>query len=224
MSKCIKCKVELEDSRVHCPLCGRCVDAEKGTANAPDVNECYPKGRSKKNVRLFVTAVLLIILFFATISCFAVEVAVEREIAWSWFVLSSAVLVAFGLLLPLRTYASYSVHVFIFTALVCGYFLILEMLTVWGWGLQYVVPFVITGISLGCVFPILLNSYHKWQFLFPLIEMIVIGLILFLVTFLSGFVSWPSLISLVVPLLIFFFILIFKFRKSENELRKRFYI
>ena len=49
MKHCKFCNIDIEEKKVHCPLCGKCVDEEKVKSGMVNHSDIYPDYHIKSN-------------------------------------------------------------------------------------------------------------------------------------------------------------------------------
>lgn len=222
MNHCDKCDVDVVDNVNHCPLCGRNIAKQHIVTES---FECFPDNKTWQSKRKLVTNILLaIILIGVAVSTF-LDLLLNKTITYSPFVWTGAGLAILDIILPIKNYWSFPVVNTVCAISIGAYILFLELFTnTFGWGLNYVIPFFLLFMTIYSVIIIWTRNYFKGiEFVIPLMIFCILSVASFFVTYFCKFVYWPALVSAITSLVLFVFILIFRFKRVQQEFHKSFF-
>lgn len=218
MNRCDRCNVEVVASKF-CPLCGRCVSDENTFSKVyPDAT---PEKQSAKYALRIVFGVLLLINFLAV----ALELIITKKFFYSWHIIVPSVLLYISVYFPIKKQWSLTgvFNISLFT--VCGYIIFLELFTnTFGWGVYYVVPFVLLAASILSWVCMSILKFIKVDVQLPLITSSILALVNFLVVYLTKGVYWPSTVSMLTGFALVFILFVVKSRRAKKNLQKNFHV
>lgn len=223
MRHCDKCNINIADDIPNCPLCGR--DISVGDDNSSKLS-CYPNNKVWENKRNFLMTILFYAVIVSVVVTMAVELIISHRLSYSYYVLTGAILAIFDIILPIKKRWSFSSVSTVVSISICLYLLFLELFThTFGWGLNYAIPFFILFMSLYSTITIFLRDYYKrFEFVVQLLLFVIISIAVFIVNLCMKFVLWPSLVAFLTSITCFAFVLIFRFKRVKQELKKSFFI
>ena len=218
MNKCDRCNVEIAHSKF-CPLCGRCVD------DGSNIEKAYPEINSEKISTKYVLRIIFGVLLLLNILGASVELIITKTFYYSWHMVVPSALLYLSVYFPMKKHWSLTgvLNISLFT--VTGYFIFLELFTnTFGWGLYYVVPFVLLASCLLCLMAMALTKFYKVDTQLPLILATLISLGIFLFVYLTKGVYWPSAITVLTGFAIVFTLFVVKNRRARKNLQKNFHV
>ena len=222
MNHCDKCNVDIVDNVNHCPLCGRNVSKEH---IATESFECYPDNKTWQSKRNLVTNIFLFVILIGSIISTFLDLFLHKTITYSPFVWTGAGLAILDIILPIKKYWSFPVVSTVCAISIVAYILFLELFTgTFGWGLNYVIPFFLLFMTIySCIIIWTRNYFKGFEFVIPLMIFCIMSIAIFFVNYFCGFVAWPALSVAITSLVLFVFILIFRFKKVQQEFHKSFF-
>ena len=222
MKHCDKCGVDIIDNVNHCPLCGRNISKE---LILDESFACFPDNNVWRNKRKLITNIFLWIIIFGTIITTFLDLLLNKTITYSPFVWTGTALAIIDIILPIKKYWSFPVVSTMLVITISAYLLFIEFFTkTFGWGLIYVIPFFLLASTIYCFLIICIRNYFKGiEFVIPLLIFCVLSLASFFTNYFCGFVFWPALVTAITSVVCFTSILIFRFRKVQQEFKKSFF-
>lgn len=224
MRHCDKCDVMIADTVEHCPLCGR--DISQGNEKLTEHFECFPDNKIWQSKRNTILNILFWVLVIGSIVTTIIDFLVDKKLTFCPFVWTGTLLVILDVIIPAKKRFSFPSVSTICAVSICAYILFLELYThTFGWGLQYTIPFFLLAMTIYCTVIIVSRQYYKgFEFVIPLLGFVVLSLATFLVNYFCKFVYWPALVASLSSITIFCFILIFRFKKVQQQFKKSFFI
>jgi hypothetical protein len=217
---CNKCKVELEQSVSHCPLCGKCINEK--LVDKEVLHENFPtdhKFQKDKKEALRATASLLILANFLIVFS---ELLLEGDINFSIYVAVSTLFVFFGIIIPIKNnWALVNYHSIFYVAFTL-YIVFLENYTnSFGWGITYVIPLFATAFSVYNFAMVLSNIKNRIEYILPIIILTVIAIICFALNYFGDLMLWPSLVAFLTTISVISVSFIFRSSKILKALAKK---
>ena len=218
MNHCDKCKVDVENGIHHCPLCGRSIDDTPKALKAtryPDYAEFYKH-------RLHLTTLLAKILIVLSLACVVIDLIFTFGQFWSTYVVAGAFLVLVGVLLPIRYRMSLSMQVKFQIFGLAVVIVILEIFTkTFGWGVGYVLPFVLGLYSIITLVMLFVKGYINFDFFLPMCFIAFCSILLYVLNkFVFHLVLWPVLIPLIISCVSIAMLFVFRFNRTLKCIKK----
>lgn len=228
MKKCNNCNVNLEDSRVNCPLCGKCVD--DNLAKSDEKEKCsaiYPRYNADKHYYggKRVCDLLIKILFMLGIIILLLDLMTNKTLTYSILVCGSMLYVY---LVSLRPIKKRMILEKIFNRLIIytGLFvLFLELITKsWGWGICIVLPSIYIVFSIVFIILFFAKGAMNYDVYIPFILMVIILAVSSILLIVFNEFKLITIISFLIALAGFLFIFLYKFKKGVKGIHKNFRI
>jgi len=218
MNHCDKCNVNVETGIHHCPLCGRSVD---DTPKAIKVTR-YPDYAEFYKHRLHVTTSLSRILIVLTLASVIVDLIFSFGSFWSTYVIAGAFLVLVGILLPIRYRMSFSMQVKFQIFGLSAVILIAEIFTKsFGWGVGYVLPFVLALYSIITLVMLLVKGHINFDYFLPMAFIAFCSILLYVLNkFVFHLELWPILIPLIISCVSIAMLFVFRFKRTLKCIKK----
>ena len=102
MKYCKFCNVYNEDKKVHCPLCGKCLDEEKVKIGIVNHSDYYPDNIIKSNMSNLICKIITGSLFVLTLLCIALDLLINYTVGFSLIVAIGFVFSYFVILRPAK--------------------------------------------------------------------------------------------------------------------------
>lgn len=156
MSKCVSCRLEVQDYLTYCPLCGKFINAEP-----KDMPIAYPKVNKRYIRKNAVLTLLRSILIATVLICVGINFFVllyngqpisNLRDFWSFYIIASALLINYAILTPIGhgTFLWTEMYIILFSCIL--YLLFIDFFTTqtpeWGWSVTWAIPILISCISL----------------------------------------------------------------------------
>lgn len=218
MKHCDKCSVDIESGVHHCPLCGRSVD---DTPKALKVTR-YPDYAEFYKHRLHLTTLLAKILIVLTFACVAVDLIFSFGAFWSTYVLAGSFLALIGVLLPIRYRMPMSMQVKFQIFGLAVVIVIAEVFTnSFGWGVGYVLPFVLGIYSIIAMIMLICKGYINFDYLLPMAFIAFCSILLYILNkFVFHLELWPILIPLIISCVTIAMLFAFRFKRTIKCIKK----
>lgn len=219
MSKCEFCQVEIEDNKINCPLCGKCVSAD-----AENENMFYPKYSRVFDKREPTVKVLEKLLLLSVIICGVVDLLFAHTISWSLYVFIGAFL---GWVLVLRPIKKQFNLAQILTCVVFWltmFMLFLELYTAtWGWGVRYAIPCMWLGFGVATGLLTIINGYVNFEMFKPMFMILFLSVVaLICLLCFDSVVLWPTVVAFLVSVSEILLMFMFRFKRSLRSLKRDF--
>lgn len=225
MKHCNYCNVDVEDQKVHCPLCGKCIDEEKVKTGIVNHSDIYPdyKYKSSHRYKILACKILSLTLFIISLLCMGIDLFVNSTISFSLIVLVSFIYLHFILLRPLRKNMPLETMLMIISFFTILFVIFLELYTkTFGWGINIAVPSVLAGISLlGFIFMIA-TRFNDTDMIKPILINLLLNIVLFILLAVFKQPILISVISLFFNLAVVLFVLLFRFKTASKSITKEF--
>lgn len=223
MKHCNYCNVNVEDRKVHCPLCGKCIDEEKVKLGIKNHSDIYPDYTINKDMTKLICRLVARSLFILTIISICVDLFVKQELSFSLIVLLSFLCSYFAIITPIRKKMSID-DTLIRLAIASPIALyLMELLTKsFGWGICIVEPSISMGISVACLVLMSVSNFMDYDMLKPLILNGSITLLLLILLIIFDEPTLISIIAFLINLGIVLFVVLFKFKKATKSINKSF--
>lgn len=224
MKHCNFCNVDLEDKKVHCPLCGKCIDEEsvkKGIVNHSDI---YPDFKNNiDHIKLIICKKISNSLLIATLACIGIDLCVNKTMGYSLIVLMAYICLYYSVISPIRKNIPIET-MFIFISIYATIFVVfIEFYTkTLGWGICYAVPGLFAGLSLVCIIFMLISKFNNTDMIKPIIINLLLDLVLLIVLLIVKKSILITVLSLLFNLCTILFILVFKFKTASKSITKEF--
>ena len=218
MNKCDRCNVEIVASKF-CPLCGRCV-SEKD-----NFSKVYPDAIPEKVGAKYALRIVFGVLLLLNLLAVALELIITKTFYYSWHILVPSILLYFCVYFPIKKHWSLTGVINISLFMLSGYVIFLELFTkTYGWGLYYVIPFVLLGSIILCLIYMWISKFNKVDMQVTLIVSSLLSLADFLYVYLTKGVYWPATTSLLTGFAIVFILFVIKSRRAKKNLQKNFHV
>lgn len=219
MQTCKKCKIKVKSSDTICPLCQNVLAGKKSENSFPYIPTIYKKYFTFFRILLLVSVIICSI-------CIAIDVLLPNIPHFSIFVVAAFVclLVVLKIALAKRNNVYKSI---LWQMILLGVIVVLwDYFTGWlGWSITYVIPILcIIGSINMVIISIVMHSYLDEELIY-FICIALIGFIPFI--FLIANITTneiPSIICILLNIICFFGLLIFKWKDVKEELQRRLHI
>ncbi len=222
---CKNCGVKLNSSLTKCPLCGEKVKNNNSSNSLYSMDIEY---LAKDISIIYFAKLIILILFLSTIVTMICNLAIDKKISWSFYVIFSFLFVSshYFYLVSGRRKLCFIINTISLELLL---FMIAYLNKGFNWYLYLVGPFIL----IGALFILFINFISKFKnilrnisyfILYVAISLILINGLINLYTISRFTLNWSyySLISLLIVAIILF-ILSFN-KKCMNEVEKRLFI
>lgn len=220
MRFCSHCNVKIENDIDKCPLCD--MDTVK---TDDDFEVAYPYIKNSITRGAVLKLISFILLAFVVASLL-INHLVPTENSWAFITVAAIIYAWISVINVLRSATNPASIVL--CQLFCGGGLIflIDFLSGWNrWSVNYVIPFMIIVAALAITLMIVIGSVKFRAYTIYLLAVVASGLFV-VILWLCGCstVEWPSVTSAFMCGLCFITILVFSWRKTKNELEKRFHV
>lgn len=237
MSRCIKCKIEVLDDAVMCPLCHRVLertndseetlemdveeDENHGSHSVtyPDVEPAIRKLRRANRIVIFSSVVLEMVALL-------VNYIIDFDVKWSYV---SGLMLAYGcftLLYSAEKTKSLQRKLVVQTVWALILVVLIDLsLDFFGWSLSFGMPSIILGMDIA-IFVLMRVDTVNWQN-YIMAQIWIFGISLACaVPVILGIVQFP-LIAIIAPVVSAFSLIgtiVFGDKQAENEIKRRFHV
>lgn len=214
---CDRCKTLVDSSQAHCPLCGRCVND-----NIVDKRDKYPDYKSFDQSNFHRAGILMRGLVILTIVAILANLIIDIESLWSMYVLSGAIALHLVVLVPIRYKTSFALQMKFITLGVSQLLLAIELMShTFGWGMGYAIPLLLLTQMVTCAVLALRKGYINFEYVRPTIFLLFWSLVVFILNcYVLDVVHWPSVSAFLLCLACFSFLLLFRFKRTINSIKK----
>jgi len=223
MKHCDFCKIDIEDKKIHCPLCGKCLDDEKAKSGIVNHSAIYPDYQYKSNKKNLICKIITRSLLVLTLLSIIVDLLLNYTISFSLIVVIGYVYAYLVILKPIRRnmpIENFTIQFSLFTPLLL---LFIELYTkTYGWGINITVPSLFIGISLFCFIFLISTHFKNFDMLKPIIICLALDALLLILLFIFAQPTLMTIISFLFNLGLVLFLLIFKFRTATKSITKEF--
>lgn len=223
MKHCNFCNCGIEDKKVHCPLCGKCLDEEKVKNGIVNHSDIYPDYQIKSNKTNLICKIIANSLFILTIICLAVDLLVNYKVGFSLIIIIAFFYSYFAIIRPVKKrmpMENFCIQLSIFTPLLL---LFIELYTkTYGWGINIATPSFWVGLSIASVLLMFIKGFVDVDMLKPIIINCILSAILLILLFCFKQHTLIASISFVCHLAIISFVLVFKFKIASKSIKKEF--
>lgn len=214
---CDRCKITINNSQTHCPICGRCVnDAEV------DKKDKYPDYKSFVRSNFYRAGMLIRGLLILTLVAILANIFVDIKHLWSMYVLAGSIAVYLVILVPIRYKTTFALQMKFVTIGIAQLALTVELMThTFGWGMGYVVPLLLLGQMFICAIFAICKGYINFEYIRPTLFLLICSLLLVILNcYVLNVVHWPSVSAFLLCLACFSFLLLFRYRRTINSIKK----
>ena len=217
---CNNCKVEIDELIANCPLCGKCVN-EKAKLNVSTQTSTYPN-LQLNNTKKFPIGIVTISLFALTLIILALEFFITKRVHITCYAIASFIFIYFSILIPAKHNFSFlSTSMFIGVELII---LFIELFSkTFGWGVNYVMPFISLAYSICNGILIIGKGYFNFEFYLPMLLSTVISTALLIVNYVNNWVWWPSISAFLFSWLVMLFVTFIRFKGFKKAMHKKFH-
>lgn len=223
MKYCNFCNVNIEDKKVHCPLCGKCLDEDKVKKGIVNHSSIYPDYQIKSNKINLICKIVANSLFILTLICLAIDLLVNYSVGFSLIIVISFFYCYFALIRPLKKrmpMENIFIQLSFFTPLLL---LFIELYTkTFGWGINIATPSFLVGISIASVIMMFCKGFTDFDMLKPIIINCILTGVLLILLFAFKQPTLIASISFICSLAIILFMLVFKFKIASKSIKKEF--
>lgn len=226
MKHCKFCNCDVEDKKVHCPLCSKCLDETKVKAGMSNKSAIYPNyTKVKPDMTKTIVRTLTNSLLILTIICFAIDLMLNYKVTFSLIVGIGFLLAYFAILRPIKKYMSLENVIITLSIFVPPFLLFIELYThTFGWGVNIAVPALLFGLSLASFIFMLIKGYMDGDMLKPIVVNVLLNALLLLLLFLFKQYTLISIIAFWANVAMILFTLVFKFKFASKSITKQFRI
>ncbi len=221
MSKCVRCKLEVRDDAVMCPLChGVLSEQQEGHVGM------YPDVRIRMKKLNFVFRLVIFISVLAEIACIIVNYLTYNGVKWAVASGLGLIYVCFSLVYSARRNKSHQRKMIgqLFLGIILT-FAVDKSLGNWGWSLTFAIPIAIMLVDVGVAVLMLVNVKNRQSYLMTQIWLGVISIAALLIDWwISGGIPLLALIAVGVSVVFLAGSLVFGDRPMQSELHRRFHI
>lgn len=227
MKKCLKCDINFETDRFTCPFCKSNL-IESDDKQVEIVYQSYPKFKKEEKktsfvLKLFIFLSVLTVILSAIIS-FSLNESIEGFYPILIVIASLLVCWAFikGVIL---SRLNFPLRIISFSICLIGLLMIIEYdLSNDSWVLNYMIPFILSASMLTILMALFIKMRRFQNYISLMIGLCVLNVIP-TVLFRLGFtiISWPAIVSLSIAVSVILGMLIFGFKDTLLELKKRFH-
>ena len=219
MGFCDNCKIENEQGKSNCPLCGKCVDD-----NAEKKNNFYPQYNLVHDRRVPVVKVLERLLLLGVALCLVVNLLFEKTVSWSLYVTIGAFLAWVLIIRPIKKIYSPAQILTSQVFWLTGFMLFLELYTqTWGWGVMYAIPCMWIGYGVVAGIMSIVSGYVNFEMFKPMFMILFLSVIsLILLLCFDCPVMWPTVVAFLLSVSEIVFMFMFRFKMSLRSLKKDF--
>lgn len=216
MNKCNNCKVVIENKLDECPLC-----SAKTEVISPDYVFSYPEIK-KPYIYELINRILMLLAIGGSVVCLFINNYVG-DIPWSFICVGGYFYLYFSAKGVFRKNNNLPLIVLVQITLISVLTVLIDYVIGWnGWSIDFVIPFIIIAGSVlllvfGFITPTKYNEYIFYIFIITIIGAIPLVTLLFKVVT----VKWPSLACFSYSIFTLLFMIIFSWRRFNNELKKR---
>ena len=217
MCYCENCKVEVEENKSNCALCGRSI-----TKDPENKNNYYPQYTPVVDKKEPIVSILQKLALFALVISIIINLFVEQTLSWSLYVLAGIMLCVTIILRAILKKWSVAQVCSSLAFWLSGFLIFIEFYTqTWGWGVIYAVPSLWLAICVFFAITIFVRGYVDFEMFKPLILITIFSLTLVLVLYLTGFlVLWPSITVMLVSFSEIVLMFMFRFKRSIRSLKR----
>ncbi len=219
MKHCDFCGVEIEDSKMNCALCGKCINSD-----AENKNSIFPNYPILTDKREPVIKILEKLSLLALLLSFAVDLFCTRSITWSLYVFVGLFLDWVLVLRPIKKQFSFAQILTLLSFYLTAFLIFLELYThTWGWGVMYAIPFMLLGFSVLAGIMTLARGYVDFDMFKPMIMIAFLSCIaLILLLCFDCPTVWPTLVTFLFSVSEIILMFMFRFKRSVRSLKKNF--
>ncbi len=221
MSRCVRCKLDVRDDSMMCPLChGVLAEQEEGHIGM------YPDVSIRMKKMNFVFKLVIFISVLAEVACIIVNYFTYNGVKWAIASGLGLLYACFSLVYSVRRNKSHQRKLIgqLFWGIILV-FAVDKSLGNWGWSLTYAIPIGLMLMDLGVAVLLLVNVRNRQSYLMTQIWLSIISVVCLLIDWLmSGKIHLLVLIATGVAVVMLAGSLVFGDRPMQNELKRRFHI
>ena len=219
MDNCENCKVEIEDKKSNCPLCGKAVNKDSSRNNL-----YYPQYQPIIDKHEPVVSILQKLALLALFICIIVDLFITKTLGWSLYVVAGVALTVAVVLRAILKKDGIAQVLSRLSFWMTGFLVFIELYThTWGWGVQYAIPFMWVAICITFGLTILIQGYVNFEMFKPLILILILSVTSFLLLFfLKCDILWPTLTAVLLSASEFILMFMFRFKRSIRSLKRDF--
>ncbi|MBQ8748905.1 MAG: hypothetical protein IJZ29_00330 [Clostridia bacterium] len=223
MKHCKFCNINIENKKVHCPLCGKCLDEEKVKSGIVNHSDIYPDNVVKSNLTNVICKIFTSSLFVLTLLCLGIDLLVNYKVSFSLIVIIGFIYSYFVIFRPIRKnmpLENFFVYLSFFTPL---FILFIELYTkTFGWGVNITVPALLLGLSVASLIIISVKGFADLDMIKPIIINTLLITVLLILLFIFKQPTLITIISFLLNIAIVLFVLIFRFKLASKSIKKEF--
>ena len=219
---CDICNVELDAKLINCPICGRNINNYSNPVHSS--TSTYPKTKTISN-KPSLTQILRISLLCLLFIGIAIEFFLTNAVYYSWYGILGFLFVNFAIILPIKHKFSLSTINIILLISTISYLLFIELFSnSLGWGVQYTIPFILIAFCVYNVILMVSKGYLNFDFLLPILLSSLISTIILIICYVNKFILWANLSAFLLTWVITLFLILLKYKKFKNNIKKKFHL
>lgn len=220
MRYCSHCKVKIANDIEYCPLC------DMGTEKTDEVFALdYPYVKSRFSRGLLLRLITFLALVFVIVS-FTVDHLVPTGSPWV-FIAAAAILYLWISAINVLRYTPNPASIILCQLIsVSGLTYVIDYFTgYYRWSVNYVIPFLIMGAAIAITLMIAIRPMRNRAYTIYQLVIAVLG-VLSVLLWIFGWsdIEWPVVTAAFVSAVCFAAVLVFSYRRTQSELKKRFHI
>ncbi len=221
MSKCVRCKIEVRDDSIMCPLCHGVLSEAEG-----EHEPMYPDVSIRMRKMNFILKLVIFISVLVEIACIIVNYLTYNGVKWSIASGLGLIYVCFTLIYSARRNKSHQRKMIM--QLLLGLVLVFAVdksLGYWGWSVAYAIPIAIILMNVGVAVLILVNKNNRQSYVMAQIWLSIMSAGCLLIDWWIGKkLPLLAVIALGVSVLTLSASLVFGDKPVRSELHRRFHI
>ena len=220
MRLCRHCGVRLSNDIPRCPLCDMDTEITDG-----DFALDYPYIRSGFTRGLLLRLITFIAVFFVGASLL-VDHLVPTGSPWAFITVIGIAYLWISAMNVLKYTPNPASITLCQLFSISGVVFLIDYLTGYSrWSVNYVIPFLVMAAALGITLMILIKPVKYRAYIIYLLVIAVLG-VLSVLLWIFGYsdIEWPVVSAAWISAVCFFIMLVFLYRRTKNELSKRFHV
>lgn len=216
---CTNCKAEVVGNRKKCPLCQGILTGDKQEEVYPKISFVYTEHG------VFLKIMLLISVIVASVSV-ALNIMLPRGGAWSMFVLGGISSAWISMISAINKRNNLPKNIVYQVMIISVIAVLWDLLTGWkGWSITYVIPFVCFFAMISMVIISKIRNLYVEDYILYIVIDGLFGLCQIVPVVKGWFtVLYPSLVCVVTSIVVLSFVLIFKQKELNAEIKRRLHI
>lgn len=226
MKYCTKCNLSVNTGSERCPLCSSILTGIDGGMGSYKPSVGYPKRTIMQYKYNFSFRLFLFLSIVIGTTCLLINILTYSGILWSLIVIGSILCLWVVILYPCYKRRKIG-HIIIVDATSISVLLYLIQIATHtkGWGVDFVIPFLLIAATSIITFIIILKKMKWVEYSVYQLIMVILGLLpLIICIFGLASTTWPSIVSAFYSILTLTGMFVFADKKYKNELTKRFHL